>query len=214
MLPYDAEAYRALFAAYQAEHAMILLLLLTGLIGVVPLGLGRHTAGHRLAAALLGVAWLWIGWGFHWQQFAGLNFAAPLYAVLFGVQGILLLASAAAAGLPLRPADDLTARIGLALAAAAWVGYPLIDLFEGSGLAAARLPGAAPAPTALFTLSLLLLTVRRGAWLFVPLPLLACLVAVYSGWVLGMGADIWLAPVGLLVPFLLWRRPRAGAQSH
>jgi hypothetical protein len=208
MLPYDAQAFRALFAAYQAGHPALLLSLVPGLLAAFALGLGRHVAGHRLAAALPGAAWLWIGWGFHWQHFAGLNFAAPLYALLFGIQGVLLLAWAAGPGLPLQRRADWPTRIGMLLAAAAWIGYPLLDLVEGSGLAAARLPGTAPAPTALFTLALLLLTARRGAWLLLPLPLLACLVAVYSGWVLGMGADMWLAPAGLLVPFLLWQRAR------
>lgn len=210
MLPYDAEAYRALLAAYQAGSPAIVALLLLGLLAALALGLGRHRAGHRLAAVLLGAAWLWIGWGFHWRHFAGLNFAAPLYAVLFVVQGLVLLTCATRSGLPLRWREDWPARFGLLLAAAAWIGYPLLDLVEGSGLAAARLPGTAPAPTALFTLAMLLLSARRNPWLLVPLPLLACLVAVYSGWVLGMAADSWLAPAGLLVPLLLWRWSRAG----
>jgi hypothetical protein len=214
MLPYDAEAYRALFASYQAQHAVLLLALVCGLLLAVPLGLGRHTVGHRLAAVLTGAAWLWIGWGFHWQHFAGLNFAAPVYAVAFAVEGVLLLAWATGSGLPLQRQPDWRTRFGLFLLAAAWIGYPLFDLAEGAGPAVARLPGTAAAPTALFTLALSLLAARRRPWLILPLPLLACLVAVYSGWVLGMGADMWLAPLGLLTPFLLWTGARAGAESR
>lgn len=212
MLPYDAQAYRALLAAYQAEHTTFLLLAVLGLLLAVALGLRRDVRGHRLAAVLLGAAWLWIAWGFHWRHFAGLNFAAPLYAGLFGLQGLLLLTRAAGTGLALHWPGGLSAALGLVLAAAAWIGYPLLDLLEGSGLVAARLPGTAPAPTALFTLALLL-AVRRDAWLLVPLPLLACLVAAFSGWVLGMMADRVLAPLALLVPVLLWRRRMAQART-
>ena len=40
----------------------------------------------RAALVLAGIAWLFVGWAFHWTRYAPVNWAAVGFAAAFGVQ--------------------------------------------------------------------------------------------------------------------------------
>ena len=110
---------------------------------------------------LLAAGWLWVGLAWHLGAFAGINFAAPLYGMLFVLQAAILAWMGARGRVAFRFRPGLRGWAGLGLAVAAIIGYPLADHLGGAPWPAVRLPGAAPCPTALLTLGVLLLAEGR-----------------------------------------------------
>lgn len=131
---------------------------------------------------------------FHFQYFATINFAAPAYAGLFVVQGLLLAWQGVWRDrLSLGFTGGGTQRAGMVLTLYALAGYPLVDyLAAGNGL---RLAGLAPGPTATFTLGLLLQATGRIPLHLLVLPVAWCVAAGASGLALGLPADVSLLAV-------------------
>lgn len=133
--------------------------LATLLTGIAALGLAasRRTIARRVMVVVLATAWLWVGWAFHWQRYATINWAAHYVALAFAAQAILLL------GLGLRhngttvPRSTSWQGVGWLLAATGLL-YPLAGLLTGRPWAQAEVFGMAPEPTALATLGLLMIS--------------------------------------------------------
>ena len=129
----------------------------------------RHPAAGRVLMLLLAVAWLWVGWAFHWQRYASINLLAPYAGAAFALQGLLLL------GASLWPQRRLEVGRGLirqrfgGLLASVGLLYPLVGLLAGRPLWQAEVFGLVPEPTALVTLGLLLVSrypmAHAGRWL-------------------------------------------------
>jgi hypothetical protein len=165
--------------------------------------------GDRAIGALMALAWLWIGVGYHFLHFATIDFAAPVHAVLFVLQGLLLAWTGVARGrLAFRFAAGLFGWCGLALALAA-IAWPLADGLLGHGWQAVRVVGLAPGPTAAFTLGLLLLTADRTPLHLAAIPLLWTLVAGATAWALTIPQDLALLAAGLAgFGLILWKNRR------
>jgi Family of unknown function (DUF6064) len=136
----------------------------------------------RAVLAVLGLAWAWVGWTFHWQRYAPINWVAQYFAVAFWVQAALL------SGAPLARPGHRVPRVpavrhaGLGLALAGLLLYPLLGVVLGRPWAQAEVAGLVPEPTALATLGLLMaLQPRHWRWLAV-VPVLALLVGIATGW--------------------------------
>jgi hypothetical protein len=208
MLPFTADVLFSSIAQYQrALWPLPPIALLLGL-GVVLLALRRVRYGNRLIAALLAAAWLWIGIGYHLLHFARLDFAAPLYGVLFVLEGLLLLWIAIRGRLAFRYRGGLVGWAGLALAMLA-VAWPLVDRLAGLGWQAERVVGLAPAPTTILTLALLLLVAGRTPWRLAIIPLLWTLITGVTAWILWIPQDLALPVAGLgTLGLLLWKNRR------
>jgi hypothetical protein len=170
-----------------------------GVLGLGLIWLTRRAgaARGRVVSALIAVAWAVVAWWFFHRLYAGINLAAPWFAVGFGVQAAVLLGvGAVAERLQFDWGRGLTPRLGLALLVFAVAVHPLIGpLAGGRDWRGAELFGLAPDPTALGTLGLLLMTRWRHRWALGLLPLLWCLASGLT----------WLAmdlPHGLLPPAL------------
>jgi Family of unknown function (DUF6064) len=120
----------------------------------------RVAAALRIQAAVLALAFLWVGWGFYFQHYSSINWAAIYLAAAFGVQATLLavLSLARASGAP--DAIAHSQQLGRWLGAAGLIAYPLAGGVVGAltGLPWSRLEvfGISPEPTALAGLGLLL----------------------------------------------------------
>ena len=142
----------------------------------------RPGGAPRVVLVVLGVAWAWVGWAFHWQRYAPINWAAEYMAAAFWVQAALL-----AGAPPPRPGHRVpwvpaVRHAGLALALAGLLLYPLLPVVLGRPWAQAEVAGLVPEPTALATLGLLMaLQPRHWRWLAV-VPVLALLVGLATGW--------------------------------
>ena len=139
---------------------------------------------RRIVAASLGVAWLWVGWAFHWQRYATINWAAAGLAAAFVLQAILLIALGPSPGSGrFRPNAGLR-RLGQALAVCGVLLYPLIPLATGRPWAQAEVFGLMPEPTALATIGVLLAAGHpHSRWLCV-VPALSLAIGLATLWLL------------------------------
>lgn len=176
-LMFSARTYYRLFERYNADVWPVqLLAICLGLAMVVAWWQGRAWA-PRAAFALLGLAWLWVAWGFHWQRFASINWAATWYAAVFAIEGLLLLAWSVS-----KPAIARRGRrMGFALMLVSLLALPATGMALGLPWQQAAVLGLAPDPTALGTLGALLSTQTTRPWLprwlLWPIPLLWCVIA-------------------------------------
>ena len=188
-LMFSPRTYWRLFELYNGEVWPAHALAMTAGLTVIGLAAARGALAWRAIAVLLALAWLWVGWAFHWQRYASINWAAQYLAAAFLVQAVLLLAAAA---MPQRaaPASPPTGmqRLGLAMATAGVLFYPLAGWAVGRPWTQAEVFGIAPEPTALATLGLLLaagpvpsqpVRAALGA-----IPLLSLLLGIATLWVM------------------------------
>ncbi|MDH3701575.1 MAG: DUF6064 family protein [Alphaproteobacteria bacterium] len=216
MLPFTPEVFFSLFAQYNATiWPMQIVAYVLGLLAVFLTLRPRRDAG-RLIAAILSGFWLWIGIVYHIMFFATINFAAPVFGVVFIVQGLLLAWTGVMKGqLEFRFRGDLSGWIGLGFAVFAMAAYPLLGLFAGHVWPRAPIFGVAPCPTTIFTLGLLLLSARRVPLSLLAIPVLWSLVGGSASWLLGVPEDIALPVAGIAgLGMAIWknrRMPRAEA---
>ena len=202
MLPYDTEAFFALFQRYLDDSGnLIWIAPLLSVVGCLLL-MQRGAILRRLGATLLALAWLWIGWVFHGHYFAQINFAAPVYAGLFIAEAALLLWQGALLDrIAVRWNGRITDWIAIVLAVLALIVFPLSDYLAGQPLSGVRTVGLAAAPTALLTIGILLVAVEPVPRQLVVIPFIWTCVSGFSGWVLSIPHDLLLplpAAVGLV----------------
>ena len=165
-------------------------------------------AGGRIAAACLAVAWLFVGWAFHVERYATINWAATYFGWAFALQAALLgwLGIARDRLAPARSPRPFAACVGGALVVLALAGEPLLQRAIGRAWVEVDVFGITPDATALATLGYVLLG-ERPAPALVAIPALWCLV---SGALLyAMEApDALLPPLAALVAVVLacWKR--------
>ena len=156
---------------------------LAGLIaGITACGLAvsQRIGAARLQALLLAAAFLWVGWAFHWQRYATINWAARYFAFAFWVQAALLLVLAL---LPAKnPVEEKGAAqsIGWFLTLAGLVLYPLGSAWDGKVWSQIEVFGVSPEPTALVCLGLVLARARPPPpffhWALALIPMVSLLV--------------------------------------
>lgn len=148
----------------------------------------RRAGAARVLAALLAPVWLWVGWAFHWQHYASINWAAQYFALAFALQAALLL------GLGTWPREAHASPAGVAVEKLGWLLavsgvllYPLAGLLAGRPWTQIELFGITPEPTALASLGLLLASAQP------PSRALRCLLAIIPTLSLLVGAaTLWL----------------------
>jgi hypothetical protein len=150
-------------------------------IAACGLSVSQRTGSARLQALLLAAAFLWVGWAFHWQRYATINWAARYFAFAFWTQAALLAVLAL-----LRSKDPIelngTARtIGWFLALAGLVLYPLGSAWDGKVWSQIEIFGVSPEPTALVCLGLVLAHARPPPpffrWALALIPTISLLMA-------------------------------------
>jgi hypothetical protein len=214
MLPFTAETLFASLGQYQRGlWPLPPLALLLGLAAVL-LALRPMHHGDRLIGGLLAAAWLWIGIGYHLLHLARLDFAAPLYGILFLLEGGLLLWSTIRGRLAFRFRGGLVGWVGLALAMLA-LAWPLLDRLAGLNWQAERVALLAPVPTTILTLALLLLVAGRTPLRLALVPLLWTLIAGATAWILWIPQDLVLPLVGVGgFGLLVWKNRRHAGRSR
>ncbi len=202
VLPFSAEQFLAVFAAYNAAiwPAQIgaYMVGLVAIIGMVHPG----ARSDRIVAAALAGMWLFTGIAYHWLQFAVVNSTAYAFGVGFVLQAGLLLY----AGLTGRvrfgvPKSRMRLATGLMLILYAAILYPLIGIVL-HGYPAVPLFGITPCPVTIFTLGCLLLTMGRIPWWVAAIPVLWSLIGGTAAFLLGVPQD-WILLVSGAVAVLM-----------
>ncbi|MEZ5740285.1 MAG: DUF6064 family protein [Burkholderiaceae bacterium] len=175
----------------------------------------------RVAAVGLAALWAFVAFTFMLGRYAPINWAAPGFAVAFGLgaAGLALLAMRPDLG---RTSIDHHRLVAALLLAVALAGYPLAAPMSGRPWSQAELFGLAPDPTAVGTLGILIFICANGAvsaWLLRGLRGLAaawCLVSMATLATMGAGEAWVLGTVLLVVLALFWQsaRKRPGRQRR
>jgi len=144
-------------------------------IAIVALLVTRSRHRDRIVAALLAVCWLWVGWAFHYERYAQINWVAPWIGALFALEAALLVITGVIGGRIVfeQPGAGMS-WLAISLIALAVVGYPLLAPLSGRAWTNAEAFGVAADPTALATVAALALVRGRIRWLLLAIPLLWC----------------------------------------
>lgn len=187
--------------AWWPFHAVLLL-------GAILTGAMVHARSEpRPLFGLMALAWFLVAYAFFQIRYAQIMWAAPYFAGLFALQGLLWVL------LMLKPdqcdialAGQMRQRAGFGLIAFAFVGYPLMALLPDRTWDMAEWPGLMPDPTVAATLGLLTL-VRKAPWWLYAVPVLWSLLSALS--LYAMDQSVWWVLPALAVMALLVRRQRA-----
>ncbi|HEY3046129.1 MAG TPA: DUF6064 family protein [Polaromonas sp.] len=153
------------------------------------LAASQRAGAGRVLAALLAAAWLWVGWAFHWQRYATINWAAQYFALAFAVHaGLLVGLGVLRSDTHAPPAGGAMQNLGWLLAITGVVLYPLAGLLAGRPWSQAEVFGTAPEPTALASLGLLLASgyppSRARRCLLAVIPTLSLLIGAATLWLM------------------------------
>lgn len=219
-LPFTAEVLASVIAGYNRAIWPAQVLAVGLALAMLWLALrsrrdGAGRAGPRLLGLGLAAAWAWTGAVFFGRYLAAIDFVAPAYGALFGIQALLLAWTGGYHGrIAPEPQAGPIGWVGGALVAYALAGHPLIAALAGGGLTSAAVVGLAPGPTAVFTLGVLLLAGGGAPLHLAVVPVLWSLIAGVIAWTLGVAEDLALPLFGLGSLALLigaYRRRRDGS---
>lgn len=171
------------------------------LLGVAIAGLARggERWRGRAVAAILAVCWFWVGWAFHIQRYATINWVAPYFGAAFVIEASLLVGMGVLQGsLHFRPAGDRLRRAGLVVFAFGLVAWPLFGSLAGREWRQAEIFGVMPDPTVVATIGVLLLAADRSSWPLAVIPLLWCLVGGALLWAMDAPEAVFMLLAALL----------------
>ena len=161
--PFTIAQFLGVFAAYNAAIWPIQILAYgLGLLAVSALW-SRKPLAAQLILSILALVWAMNGIGYHFLFFAEINPIAKGFAAFFVLQSIFFAASVLApSDLRFEVRPNFRSAAGFSFIAYALLIYELLGYWAGHGLMAGPLFGAAPCPTTIFTIGMLLLA--RGRW--------------------------------------------------
>jgi hypothetical protein len=195
-LPYDVAAFFAAMARYHAAWFPLplvgLVLAVAALVLVVRPPAGRARLAARLIGLVLAAFALWVGAAHQLSLMATFNFMAPIYGWAWIAHGVVVAAVVGGFGGVRFAWRDRRDALGVAIALAGLVGYPLAVIALGHDARAAPLVGTAPDPTAVFTAGLALTARGRAAFALWPLPV------AWAG-VAALAAHLLAFPLGYAV---------------
>lgn len=208
LLLFSPRVYYRLFELH--NHALWPAHILTMIVGLAMVfALARPSAQRtRFTLVALGALWIWVAWAFFWARYATINWAALYVAPVFALEG-LMLAGIGLSGkwLDVAPTAPLVRSAGIALLAAALLGYPLIAPLAGRSWSAAEVFGIAPDPTVLATLAILAAARDGVRWTMMVVPLLWVMMSTATLWALE-APEFWIAPLLAISAAGLARLPR------
>jgi hypothetical protein len=190
-LPFDAEQFLQLFAAYNRAIWPFQFVLVGAALAALYVAVRPDVRSERAPAFLLAALWVWSGAVYHLMFFRQINPAASLFGALFLSQAVVLLALARRRRLVLRFSRSVAGWAGAALIAYALVLYPILGALLGHTYPAMPTFGA-PCPVTIFTFGLLLWNVKRTPWYAVAIPVFWSVVGSSAAITLGMREDLGL----------------------
>ncbi len=206
MLPFMREQFLAVFVAYnEAVWPVQIVAYLLGLVMVI-LIIRPSAQRSRVVAAGLALMWLWTGIGYHAMNFSTISNGAWGFAVLFVIQGVLLVEAGMLRGrVAFGWRKGWAGWTGWALVAYASIGYPLLGQILGHGYPAMPMFGITPCPVTIFTFGLMLLTSDPVPRRLLVIPVAWSLIGGSAAFLLAIPQD-WPLLVSGVVVFALLKR--------
>ncbi|MDD5564580.1 MAG: DUF6064 family protein [Thermoanaerobaculaceae bacterium] len=131
-------------------------------ITAVLLALKGSRRSSQAVLVIVALFWLWVGLVFNGMYLGAITRGAVVAAVVFVLQGVVLVRAAfSAGGLGFRARADAYGITGGALVLYATLGYPAVEYLLGRGFPRSLPFGLVPCPTTVFTLGVLLWSTTR-----------------------------------------------------
>ncbi len=194
-LLFTPRTYYRLFELYnRAVWPLHLVAFALGLALLVLLFRGGASGGAwrgRVIAGILAACWLWVAWGYLYQRYDTINWAARYFAIAFAIEAVLLIVLGVVLD-RFAPGASPLHRVGGALVAFALFAQPLLAPLLGRDWMQMEFFALMPDPTVTATLGALI-AMRRAHLPLLVIPLLWCALT---------GATLWAmqAPDALLMP--------------
>jgi hypothetical protein len=202
-LLFSPRVYWRMFELHNAELWPLQVLTLAA--GLIILLIAWRGTSARWLALILAMLWVFVGWSFLWNRYAAINWAVAYVAPAFAIEGVLLLVIGSLLDGLAFDRRGPAGWTGYLILAFALAGYPLLAPLQGRGWASSEVFGIAPDPTAIATLSILLLARGRLLPVLLPIPVLWCLLsgmtlqtmgepqawALYAALALAAAAWVW-----------------------
>jgi hypothetical protein len=181
-------------------------------IGIAIVALLATNGGYRdrIVASLLAACWLWIGWVFHYERYAQINWVAPWIGALFALEAGLLVGVGAIGGrIVFETPSGRISWLAITCIVLVVAGYPLLAPLTGREWTSAEAFGVAADPTALATVAALALVRERIRWLLLVVPLLWCVFTALTLRAMKSPETFVVIPLALiaLLPACQRRRP-------
>ncbi|WP_291611367.1 DUF6064 family protein [Bradyrhizobium sp.] len=203
-MPFTVEQFVAVFANYNA--AIWPVQIAVYVLGAIAFTLAFRGSARtdRAIAAILSVMWAFTGIGYHLTFFAAINKAAYGFGTLFLIEAAALTYTGAYRGrLNFGFRGDAAAWVGVFFAIYAAILYPLIGIATGHLYPELPMFGVTPCPVTIFTLGMLLLTVRPPSGYLLAIPLLWSLIGGSAAILLQIPQDWLLLASGAVTALLL-----------
>ncbi len=199
LIPFTPDVYIDMIARYNEgvwPGHLAGLALIWGIVACARRG-GRVNAG--IVLTIIAGFWIWVGYGFHLERYALLNWAAVAFGWIFIAQGIVILLWAVLA----KTTDvslgfDRFSMLGSMLLLAAVALHPMFASAAGWPLAAMQTAGTTPLTMILVSFGGFAFLRRRPPLWAVALPLLWCIWDGLWAWTLGLWPDYTLAAVAFI----------------
>jgi hypothetical protein len=207
-LPFTRDQFFEVFARYNEgvmPLQLALLLLALSAFGAMVI---RRPGSDRVVSAILAGLWAWMGIVYHFNYFAPVNPAAPVFAAMFLAAAALFAWAGVVRGRLVFDDDSRARRIvGHALIAYALVGYPIVSLLLGRQYPDVPTFGV-PCPTTIFTMGMLAFLSRPFPRYVLVVPIAWAFIGGQAAFLLGVPEDLGLWLAGLAGLWLAFDRPR------
>jgi hypothetical protein len=202
-LLFSPRTYYRLFELYNRDIWPAQILTLAAGVAIAALLRSDGIRTGRVIATILAGCWLWVAWGFHFQRYATINWAATYFATAFAVEALLVIWTGVIRGrLAFGAPVSAVERAGLSIVLFAVVVQPLIGPLVGRDWIQVETFGVAPDPTALATLGIVLLAANRVRWELLLIPVAWCAITGATLWAMG-SPDAPVMPLAALLCLIL-----------
>jgi hypothetical protein len=222
-LPFTSQQFFAVFERYNTVIWPIQVIAYALGAGAVALSLFRPSTSLRAvslsngsryadmtAAGILALMWLWIGIVYHFMYFSSINGLAPVFGLLFILEGLLLQwEGVLRKRLVFHARPNAAGVLGALLILYSMVIYPFIGHLAGHGYPRSPSFGVTPCPATIFTFGLLLWSGRRVPKRLLIVPALWAAVGTFAAIGLGVYEDLGLTAAALIaVPAIILKDRR------
>ena len=210
-LPFSQDQFLETFSRYNRAIFPAQFLAAFLCLGLLVACLTRNGARGRIVLFLLAGLWIWNGLVYHIGYFSAINPVARFFGAFFVLQGLLLVWAGARSHSNFAALKGWRGGVGLAMMMYAVAIYPILGWLSGHGYPFTPVLGAAPCPTTIFTLGLLLMAEPPVPRQLFVIPLLWAVVGTSAAFGLGMREDIGLGIAALTMLGILVLSPRPAA---
>lgn len=219
--PFTPEQFFSIFARYNESVWPMQVVLNVAAVACVGLLACPGVWGNRIICLVLSLLWAWMGIAYHFFFFSDINPAAWAFGTVFLAESMALAwFGVVKDDIVFRPVTGARAIVGTAFIIFALILYPVLGYVIGHRYPATPTFGL-PCPTTIFTLGLLLFSVRPvSRWVFA-VPLVWAAVGTWAAFELGVLEDLGLLAAGiatiaimLFVPAPADSMPDSGARGR